>query len=64
MIAAEGDDSNLAKAVGAKTKEWLSVSFYAAAIGLAFVSPWISVAIYLMVAAMWLIPDRRFEAVT
>jgi len=64
LIAAEGEDSSVAKAVGAKTKEWLSVTFYATAIGLAFVSPWISVAIYLMVAAMWLIPDRRFEALT
>jgi len=32
-----------------------------AAVGLAFVSPWISVAIYLCVSAMWLVPDRRFE---
>ena len=64
LIAAEGEDASVAKAVGAKTKEWLSVTFYAATIGLAFVSASISVAIYLMVAAMWLIPDRRFEKVT
>ena len=50
LITAEGEDSSVAKAVGAKTKEWLSVTFYAAAIGLAFVSASISVAIYLMVA--------------
>ena len=36
---------------------------YAAAIMLAFVSPWISIAIYAMVAVMWLVPDRRIENV-
>jgi uncharacterized membrane protein len=61
LIAAEGEESGVGNAVGGKGKEWLSVALYAAAIGLAFVSPWISVAIYLCVAAMWLIPDRRFE---
>jgi uncharacterized membrane protein len=61
LIAAEGEDSPVARAVGGKTKEWLSVALYAAAIGLAFVSPWISVAIYLAVSAMWLVPDPRFE---
>jgi uncharacterized membrane protein len=61
LIAAEGDDSKVGRAVGAKTKEWLSVAGYALGAGLAFVSPGISVAIYVAVAAMWLIPDRRFE---
>jgi hypothetical protein len=36
---------------------------YAVAILLAFVSPWISIAIYVMVAVMWLVPDRRIEGV-
>jgi uncharacterized membrane protein len=61
LIAAEGEQSKIATAVGAKTKEIMSVTLYAAAIGIAFLSPWISVAIYLGVAAMWLVPDRRFE---
>jgi uncharacterized membrane protein len=61
LIAADGEDSTIAKAVGSKAKEWISVALYAAAVGLAFVSPWLSVAIYLTVACMWLIPDRRFE---
>jgi uncharacterized membrane protein len=61
LIAAEGEDSEVAKAVGAKTKEWFSVALYAVAIGSAFLSPWISVAIYVGVSAMWLVPDRRFE---
>ena len=63
LIAAEGEQSKIAKAVGAKTKEIMSVALYAAAIGLAFVSPWFSVAIYLAVSAIWLIPDRRFEQI-
>jgi uncharacterized membrane protein len=61
LIAAEGEDSKIAKAVGNKTKEWLSVALYAAAVAIAFISPWISVVIYLVVAAAWLVPDRRFE---
>ena len=61
LITAEGEDSGVGKAVGGRTKEWLSVALYVAAVGLAFVSPWISVAIYLCVSAMWLVPDRRFE---
>ena len=62
LIAAEGDQSMVKAAVGSKHKEWISVIGYAAAIGLAFVSPYIAVAIYALVTAMWLIPDRRFES--
>ena len=61
LIAAEGDDSNVKAAVGAKHKEWISIFGYATAIGLAFVSPLLAIAIYVLVTAMWLIPDRRFE---
>jgi uncharacterized membrane protein len=61
LIAAEGDESKVRDAVGAKHKEWISLVGYGAAIGLAFVSPYIAVAIYTLVTAMWLIPDRRFE---
>jgi uncharacterized membrane protein len=61
LIAAEGEGSKVKAAVGAKHKEWISVTGYAAAIGLAFVSPFIAIAIYVLVTAMWLIPDRRFE---
>jgi uncharacterized membrane protein len=61
LIAAEGPDSGVARAVGSKGKEWVSVISYAVAIGAAFVSPWLSVAIYFAVSALWLIPDRRFE---
>ena len=61
LIAAEGDRSNVAAAVGSKAKEWLSVALYASAVALAFVSPWIAIAIYVGVSAMWFTPDRRFE---
>jgi uncharacterized membrane protein len=62
LIRAEGESSAIAKAVGAKTKEWISLATYAVGIAAAFVvSPLLSVALYAGVAVMWLIPDRRFE---
>ena len=62
LIRAEGEQSKVAQAVGAKFKEWISIALYLTAVVVAFlVSPWISVAIYFAVSAMWLIPDRRFE---
>jgi uncharacterized membrane protein len=61
LIAAEGDESKVKAAVGSKHKEWISIVGYAIAIALAFVSPLLAVAIYVLVTAMWLIPDRRFE---
>ena len=61
LIAAEGDESKVKAAVGSRHKEWISIFGYGTAIGLAFVSPFIAVAIYVLVTAMWLIPDRRFE---
>ena len=61
LIAAEGAQSQIKRAVGRKAKEWLSFIEYAAAIPAAFLSPYISIALYVAVAVMWLIPDRRFE---
>jgi uncharacterized membrane protein len=61
LAAAEGPDSTIAQAVGGRTKEWMSVVCYVAGIGLAWVSPLISIALYLLVSASWLVPDRRFE---
>ena len=54
-----GRQSVLAKAIGHDVKGKTSLILYAAAVGLAFLSPWISVAIYLLVAIMWLVPDPR-----
>jgi uncharacterized membrane protein len=61
IIATEGPDSLLAKAVGKDRKGTLSVVLYAAAIPLAFLNQWIAQAIYIAVALVWLIPDRRIE---
>jgi uncharacterized membrane protein len=62
LIKAEGQQSKVAQAVGAKVKEWVSIALYLTAVIVAFlVSPWISVAIYFGVSAMWLVPDKRFE---
>ncbi len=58
---AEGPKSLVHSALGGDTKARLSVLFYLIAVGLAFVNTSFSVAIYGIVAAMWLIPDRRDE---
>jgi uncharacterized membrane protein len=62
LIAEEGPGSRLAEAVGDDTKGKLSAGLYTAAIPLAFVRPWIAVAIYVLNALMWLVPDRRIES--
>jgi uncharacterized membrane protein len=61
LITHHGTDSPLAKAVGRDFKGKVSVGMYAAAIPLAFVRSWISLGLYILVAVMWLIPDRRIE---
>jgi uncharacterized membrane protein len=63
IVAAEGEGSLVKRAIGADWKGKLSVVLYALAIGLAFVSPRISLAIYAVVAITWFIPDRRMERV-
>ena len=61
LIRAEGDESGVKRALGGRSKELISTVLYVAAIPAAFVSPYISVAIYVGVSIMWIIPDRRFE---
>jgi uncharacterized membrane protein len=61
LVFRHGADSTLARAVGRDFKAMLSLLLYAVAIPLAFVHPWISCGIYVVVAVMWLIPDRRIE---
>jgi uncharacterized membrane protein len=60
LIRANGRDSAVARAIGSDVKGNLSLVIYAAAIPLAFVSPWISYALYVVVALVWFVPDRRF----
>jgi len=62
IIAAEGPGSRLAAAVGKDRKGKISPVLYASAIGLSFVQPWLADAIYVLVAAIWLVPDPRIEA--
>ena len=59
IVATHGDDGLLAKALGRDVKGKISPMLYLAAIGLAFVAPWISHVIYVIVAVMWLVPDQR-----
>jgi uncharacterized membrane protein len=61
LLAREGPHSRLAKAVGTDFKGYLSLTLYTTAIPLAFVNTWISDALYLAVALIWLVPDPRIE---
>lgn len=63
IIRHHGKDSKMAAAVGSDKKGKLSLLSYASAILIAFVNPWISMALYAFVAGVWLIPDRRMESV-
>ncbi|MET2826083.1 TMEM175 family protein [Mesorhizobium shangrilense] len=58
-----GQDSAFARALGSDFKGRASLAAYIAAIPLAFVNQWISVAIYVLVALVWLVPDTRFARV-
>jgi uncharacterized membrane protein len=61
IIRGHGHDSIFAQALGRDFKGRISPVLYAAGIALAFVEPWAAGAMYLVVALMWLIPDRRIE---
>jgi len=62
LIAAEGEASGVARAIGSGFKEWFSFALYVVGGMAAFlVSPWLSIVLYMLVAVIWLVPDRRFE---
>jgi len=61
LIRQAGEGSTLALALGRDWKGKLSVVVYFLAIALAFINPWISFSLYVLVAMMWFIPDRRIE---
>ena len=63
LIARHGADSPLARAVGSDFKGLASLAIYALAIALAFSMPQVSCVLYVVVAIMWLVPDRRIERV-
>ena len=62
LTAVHGKDSTLAKAIGKDKKGIISVILYIAGIACSlFIHPWIGFSIYVIVAAIWFIPDRRIE---
>jgi len=63
IISQQGHDSLLAEAIGSDWKGRLSLVLYIASIPLAFLSAWIANVIYILVASLWFIPDRRIERV-
>lgn len=63
IVADHGNDSKLARELGRDWKGKLSITLYAAGIGIAFWHAWLSSGIYTLVALLWLIPDKRLERV-
>lgn len=61
ILKAHDENFALKKAVGKDGKGKLSIVFYLIGIALSFISPWIAIACYILVAIMWLIPDKRIE---
>lgn len=61
IVELEGKDSLLARAVGHSRKEKLSLACYIAAIAFAFITPWLSNTLYVIVALIWIVPDTRIE---
>jgi uncharacterized membrane protein len=61
LVARHGKDSVLATALGRDFKGKISIGIYAAAIPFSFGSAWFAMALYVLVAIIWLIPDRRIE---
>jgi uncharacterized membrane protein len=63
LIARHGPQSAIARAVGADRKGWTSLILYGSAIPIAFLNRWVALGIYVTVAIVWLVPDRRIERV-
>ncbi len=61
LVTLHGDKSKLGTAIGKDCKGIVSLLIYGAAIPLSFVNVWIALALYVVVAMMWLVPDRRIE---
>jgi uncharacterized membrane protein len=61
IVAANGRESLVARAIGSDVKGKLSIGLFAVAVGLAWLTPWIAYALYVGVALMWLVPDHRLS---
>lgn len=63
LVRHHGAESRLAMAVGESRKEMISLALYALAIAISFANRWIALGLYVVVAVMWFVPDRRIENV-
>ncbi len=63
LIACNGPRSPLVRSIGKDLKGKLSIVVYVIAMPLAFVQPWIAIALYIVVALIWFVPDRRIESI-
>ncbi|MDB5225418.1 MAG: hypothetical protein JWL87_370 [Candidatus Adlerbacteria bacterium] len=61
IVFHHGQDSELAHAIGNDAKGWISIGAYVLALILAFVAPWASYVVVVLVALMWFIPDKRLQ---
>jgi len=61
LVAEHGKDSLIARGLGSDFKGNISLAIYVVAIALAYWQRWIACGLYAVVAAIWLVPDRRFE---
>ncbi len=61
LIALHGKNSVLARAVGSNIKGYASLGIYASAIPISYLNAWIAFGMYILVAVIWFIPDRRIE---
>jgi uncharacterized membrane protein len=62
IVALNGRSSRLALALGSERKGKLSIALYLSGVVLAFVNAWLAIAVYIAVALLWLVPDRRIES--
>jgi uncharacterized membrane protein len=63
IVALNGRNSRLARALGSERKGKVSIVLYLGAVALAFANAWLAIAVYVAVALLWLVPDRRIESV-
>jgi uncharacterized membrane protein len=61
IIRSQGNESTLARAIGSDVKGKISPVLYSLGVILAYPARWLSLALYVFVALMWLVPDRRIE---
>ncbi|MBS1716315.1 MAG: DUF1211 domain-containing protein [Armatimonadetes bacterium] len=61
LVSANGKDSVFAKGLGSDTKGFASLIIYTIGVGVAHFQPYVAFGLYVVVAVMWFIPDRRFE---